>query len=95
MTIEKKNNFLFVIYKIIATFDLKTNNDDMRTIVKRQLTKVTTDDGRNFIRRMTTVLRPNGSYRYPVDYYDATPGAVKVTERERTHLAVPGYKQFI
>lgn len=54
-----------------------------------------TDDGRSIIRRVRTILRPNGSYRYPVDYYDATPGAVKVTEQEREHLSVPGYKQLI
>lgn len=44
---------------------------------------------------MTTVLCPNGQYRYPVDYYDATPGVVKVSESERQRMAVPGYKQLI
>lgn len=67
----------------------------METVIKKQTTRFTTDDGREFIRRVTTILRPNGKYRHPVDYYDATPGAVKVTQRERDHLAVPGYKQFI
>lgn len=70
-------------------------DNDMKTVIKKQVTRFTTDDGRDFIRRVTTVLRPNGRYRYPVDYYDATPGAVKVSQRERDHLAVPGYKQFI
>lgn len=46
-------------------------------------------------RRVTTVLCPNGQYRYPVDYYDATPGVVKVSESERQRMAVPGYKQLI
>ena len=54
-----------------------------------------TDDGRTFIRRVTTVKLPNGKYRYPVDYYDATPGAVKVSERERESLRIPGYAQLI
>lgn len=67
----------------------------MGTIVNRKETKIITDDGRTFVRRVTTVLCPNGTYRYPVDYYDATPGAVKVSKREKEHLRVPGYKQLI
>lgn len=67
----------------------------MGTVISKKETKITADDGRTIIRRVTTVLRPNGRYRYPVDYYDATPGAVKISDRERKHLAVPGYKQLI
>ena len=67
----------------------------MKAIIRKQVSTFTTDDGRDFVRRVTTVLCPNGKYRYPVDYYDATPGAVKISKRERDHLAVPGYKQFI
>lgn len=67
----------------------------MGIAIKRQLTRFTTDDGRVFIRRVTTVKLPNGKYRYPVDYYDATPGAVKVSKREREALRIPGYKQLI
>lgn len=67
----------------------------MGTIINQKETIITTDDGRSIVRRERTVLRPNGRYRYPVDYYDATPGAVRVSEQERNHLAVPGYKQLI
>lgn len=67
----------------------------MGVIVNKQLTRITTDDGRTFIRRVTTVKRPNGKYRYPVDYYDATPGVVKVSEREKEFLKIPVYKQLI
>lgn len=53
------------------------------------------DDGREIIRRVTTVLCPNGKYRYPVDYYDATEGLIEISKREREHLRVPGYKCLI
>ncbi len=67
----------------------------MGQIIDRQKTNIVTDDGRPIVRRVTTVLLPNGKYRYPVDYYDATPGVVKVTQREKDFLKVPGYKQLI
>lgn len=67
----------------------------MGIVVKQQLTNIKTDDGHFFVRRVTTVQLPNGKYRYPVDYYDATPGAVEVSKKEIEHLKVPGYKQFI
>jgi hypothetical protein len=53
------------------------------------------DDGREIIRRVTTVLCPNGKYRYPVDYYDATEGLIEISQREREHLRIPGYKCLI
>ena len=96
---QKRGNYfsdtLLLLYKVIITFATNQIHSDMQRIIKRQLTRFTTDDGRDFVRRITTVLRPNGTYRYPIDYYDATPGAVKISQRERDHLAVPGYKQFI
>ncbi len=67
----------------------------MGIIVNSEKTHIITDDGQRLVRRITTVLRPNGKYRYPVDYYDATPGVVKVSQREKEHLRVPGYKQLI
>ncbi len=66
----------------------------MRTIIKREKTHITTGDGQRLVRRITTVLRPNGTYRYPVDYYDATPGVIRVTQKEKDLLKVPGYKQL-
>jgi hypothetical protein len=67
----------------------------MGKIIKKEEQRITTDDGRKIIRRVTTVLRPNGKYRYPVDYYDATEGLVEISQRERDHLRVPGYKNLI
>jgi hypothetical protein len=46
-------------------------------------------------RRVTTVRMPNGKYRYPVDYYDATPGAVAVTPQERERIRIPVYQMLI
>ena len=46
-------------------------------------------------RRVTEVLMPNGKWRYPVDYFDATPGVVKVTKDERRKLAIPVYDKII
>ena len=67
----------------------------MGVIVESHKTNIKTDDGNTYVRRVTKVLCPNGKYRYPVDYYDATPGAVKVSDREREHLSVPVYKKLI
>lgn len=67
----------------------------MGTIIERQSRRITTSDGQILVRRVTTVQLPNGKYRYPVDYYDATPGAVKVTQSEREQLRVPVYECLI
>ena len=48
----------------------------------RKITRVVTDEGVMLYRRVTEVLMPNGKWRYPVDYFDATPGVVKVTKDE-------------
>lgn len=53
------------------------------------------DDGNVYVRRVTKVLCPNGKYRYPVDYYDATPGAVKVSRKEHESLGIPVYEKLI
>ena len=67
----------------------------MGNIIDKKETIITTNEGRSIVRRVTTVLCPNGQYRYPVDYYDGTPGGVKVSENERKRIAIPGYKQLI
>jgi len=67
----------------------------MGTIVNKKLTNIITNDGQMLVRRVTTVLLPNGKYRYPVDYYDATPGAVKVTRQEQERLRIRVYEQLI
>ncbi len=64
-------------------------------IIDRKKTLIVTDEGEQIIHRVTVVLCPNGKYRYPTDYYDATAGVVKVSQREKDFLKVPGYKQFI
>ena len=55
----------------------------MGTIVGTKETLITTNEGLKLVRRERTVKMPNGKYRHPVDYYDATPGAVAVTPQER------------
>jgi hypothetical protein len=67
----------------------------MGKIIKKEEQRITMDDGREIIRRVTTVLCPNGKYRYPVDYYDATEGLIEISQREREHLRVQGYKCLI
>lgn len=67
----------------------------MGTIVSKAEKKITTNDGLPLIRRVTTVMMPNGKYRYPVDYYDATPGITKVSKEELDNLRVSVYRQLI
>ena len=61
--------------------------------VKKQL--ITTNDGQKFIRRVKTIRMPNGRYRYPVDYYDATPGPVIISEAELQRKRIPIYDYMI
>jgi len=67
----------------------------MGKIVGTKETIITTNEGLKLVRRVTTVLMPNGKYRYPVDYYDATPGPVKITKEELERVRIPVYKQLI
>ena len=67
----------------------------MGQIVGTKETIITTNEGLKFVRRVTTVRMPNGKYRYPVDYYDATPGTVKVSTQELERIRIPVYKQLI
>ena len=67
----------------------------MGTIVGTKETIITTNEGLKLVRRVTTVRMPNGKYRYPVDYYDATPGPVRVTKEEMERIRIPVYKQLI
>ena len=68
---------------------------DMGNTVSVKETLITTNEGLKLIRRVRTVRMPNGRYRYPVDYYDATPGAVRVTREELERIRIPVYKQLI
>lgn len=67
----------------------------MGKIINRTITKIVTDEGVALFRRVTTVLMPNGKYRYPVDYFDATPGVVKISKEEMNIIAIPVYQKLI
>ncbi len=67
----------------------------MGKIVDRQLTKIVTLDGMEIVKRVTTVLMPNGKYRYPVDYYRVNAGAVEMTSAQLEKVRIPTYKQLI
>ena len=67
----------------------------MGKIIDRTVTKIVTDEGIALFRRVTTVLMPNGKCRYPVDYFDATPGVVKISKEEMNKIAIPVYKKYI
>ena len=66
----------------------------MGKIIDKTITKIVTEEGISLFRRVTKVLMPNGKYRYP-DYFDATPGVVKVSKEEMNKVAIPVYKKLI
>ena len=67
----------------------------MGKIVDRKITKIVTLDGMEIIKRVTTVLMPNGKYRYPVDYYKVNTGAVEMFSDQLDKVRIPVYKQLI
>lgn len=67
----------------------------MGKIIGSKETKIVTNDGIQLIRRVTTVQMPNGNYRYPVDYFDASPGAIEMTQEKLDKIRIPVYKQLI
>lgn len=56
---------------------------------------ISTNEGIKLIRRERTIRMPNGNLRHPVDYYDATPGTVKVTTQELERMRIPVYERII
>lgn len=56
---------------------------------------ITTNSGLRLIRRVTTILMPNGKFRRPVDYYDASNEPVLITKEERDRRRVPFYQEII
>ena len=68
---------------------------NMGKIVDRRITKIVTLDGMEIIKRVTTVLMPNGKYRYPVDYYKVNTGAVEMSSDQLDKVRIPVYKQLI
>ena len=67
----------------------------MGTILGRTKTKIKTSEDAVLYRRVTTIRMPNGKLRFPVDYYDATPGTVEVSEKELESLRNPVYQQIM
>ena len=67
----------------------------MGTIIGSTKTKIKTSEGVVLYRRVTTVRMPNGKLRYPVDYYDATPGTIEVSDKELESLRNPAYTQIM
>ena len=71
------------------------NNKCMGNVLGTKETLITTNEGIKLIRRERTVRMPNGKFRHPVDYYDATPGTVKVTTQELERMRIPVYERVI
>lgn len=67
----------------------------MGKIIDRKLTQIVTLDGTEIVKRVTTVLMPNGKYRYPVDYYKVNTGAVELTSAQLDKVRIQVYKQLI
>ena len=67
----------------------------MSNVLGTKETLITTNEGLKLIRRVRTVRMPNGNLRHPVDYYDATPGTVKVTTQELERMRIPVYERLI
>lgn len=67
----------------------------MRKVIKVIEQPITTNSGLKLIRRVTTILMPNGKYRHPVDYYDAANEPVLITREERERRRVPIYNEVI
>ena len=67
----------------------------MGKIINVSITRIVTDEGVALFRRVMTVMMPNGKCRYPVDYFDATPGLVKISKKEMEDVGIPVYKKLI
>ena len=67
----------------------------MGQIVDRKITKIVTIDGVEIIKRVTTVLMPNGKYRYPVEYYTVDDEVKALTKEQLDRIRIPVYKQLI
>lgn len=67
----------------------------MRKIINVHEEPITTNSGLKLIRRVTTILMPNGKLRHPVDYYDASTDPVFITKEERNRRRIPVYQEII
>ena len=80
---------------LIFAFENELKDRIMGKIINKTITKIVTEEGISLFRRVTKVLMPNGKYRYPVDYFDATPGVVKISKEEMDKVAIPVYEKLI
>ena len=91
----KSRNSLAISYiSLIFAFENELKDRIMGKIINKTITKIVTEEGISLFRRVTKVLMPNGKYRYPVDYFDATPGVVKISKEEMDKVAIPVYPQI-
>ena len=67
----------------------------MRKVVNINEQPVTTNSGLKLIRRVTTILMPNGKYRHPVDYYENSEEPVLITKEERNRRRIPVYEEIL
>ena len=67
----------------------------MRKVINVKEQPITTNSGLKLIRRVTTILMPNGKFRHPVDYYDASNEPVLISNEEREKRRIPIYQQVI
>lgn len=67
----------------------------MRKVVNIKEQPVTTNSGLKLIRRVTTILMPNGKYRHPVDYYENSEEPVLITQEERNRRRIPVYEEIL
>ena len=67
----------------------------MRKVINVKEQPITTNSGLKLIRRVTTILMPNGKLRHPIDYYDASTEPVLITSEERKRRRVPVYQEVI
>lgn len=74
---------------------LQQSRNCMGKIIGSKTTKIITNDGIQLIRRVTTVRMPNGHYRYPVDYYEASSKPIEMTKDKLDKIRIPVYKQLI
>lgn len=67
------------------------NMKTIRKVVDVTDTPIETVGGRKLIRRVETILMPNGRYRYPVSYIDKTPGFRVISREEWQASRIPSH----
>lgn len=58
----------------------------MGKIIDKAIRKIVTEEGLSLFCRVTKVLMPNGKYRYPVIYFEETPGLVRQPYSAAVHI---------